>query len=251
MMPIIYAFIFIMGLCVGSFLNVLIYRIPAGEEFVKTPSHCLSCGHRLAWFENIPLVSYILQGGRCRSCGVKLSVQYTIIEAVNGLAWLFTALLYHGQPFTCALYCLAASALLALSVIDWRTFTIPNGFQIFLLALGAVNLLADLAHWRTYVAGALIVSLFFLLLYIVTGGRGIGMGDIKLIAAAGLLLGWQKILLATCVGSLLGSVIHIIRMKRSGEGAKLAFGPYLSCGIWIAMVFGEKILRSYLSIYGL
>jgi leader peptidase (prepilin peptidase)/N-methyltransferase len=250
-MPIIYAFIFIIGLCVGSFLNVLIYRIPAGEEFIKTPSHCLSCGHRLAWYENIPLVSYILQGGKCRSCGTKLSVQYPIIEAVNGLVWLFTALLYHGQPLVCALYCLAASALLALSVIDWRTYTIPNGFQVFLIALGGVRLLSDLAHWKTYAAGFLCVSLFFLLLHLATGGRGLGMGDVKLMAAAGLLLGWQKILLAMGVGSILGSVIHIIRMKKCGEGAKLAFGPYLSAGIWLAMMLGDQIIRSYLSLYGL
>ena len=250
-MPILYAFICITGLCVGSFLNVLIYRIPLGEEFIKTPSHCLTCGHQLQWYENIPLVSYLLQGGKCRSCGSKLSLQYPVIEAVNGLVWLFTALLYSGEPLKMCLFCLAGSALLALSVIDWRTLTIPNGFPLFLAVLGAIQLVSDRTHWKSYLIGAFSVSLFFLLLYGLTRGRGIGMGDIKLIAGAGLLLGWQKILLATVIGSLLGTIIHLARMKLRGAEAKLAFGPYLSAGIWIAMLFGDKILRAYLSLFGL
>lgn len=246
----------LLGLAVGSFCNVLIYRIPKGEEFVKTPSHCMSCGHTLKWYENIPLLSWFLQGGKCRSCKVKLSAQYPIVEALNGLMWLATGLivrsglLAQSDWLTVALYCVLFSMLLVLTVIDWRTFTIPNGINLVIFLLGVIRLVTDLDHWLTYLIGMLAVALVFLLMNIATGGRGLGMGDVKLVAAAGLLLGWQKMLLAVSVGSLSGAIIHMIRM-RGGEGRKLAFGPYLAAGIWLAALVGEPLINAYLGLFGL
>lgn len=246
----IYVMITLVGLCVGSFLNVLIYRIPKGEEFVKTPSHCMSCGRNLKWYENIPVFSWLIQGGKCRGCGVKLSKQYPIVEALNGVMWLLTAIIYKGDWLTVALYCGLFSMLLTLSVIDWRTFTIPNGINLVIFILGLVRLVTDLDHWLLYLIGMLSVSLVFLLLYFLTGGNGLGMGDIKLVGAAGLLLGWQNMLLAVLVGSVSGAVIHSIRM-RGGEGHKLAFGPYLAAGIWLAALAGGPIISAYLGLFGL
>ncbi len=246
----IYVIITLVGLCVGSFLNVLIYRIPKGEEFVKTPSHCMSCGRNLKWYENIPVFSWLIQGGKCRGCGVKLSKQYPIVEALNGAMWLLTAVIYKGDWLTVALYCGLFSMLLTLSVIDWRTFTIPNGINLTIFILGLVRLVTDLDHWLLYLIGMLSVSLVFLLLYFLTGGNGLGMGDIKLVGAAGLLLGWQNMLLAVLVGSVSGAVIHSIRM-RGGEGHKLAFGPYLAAGIWLAALAGGPIISAYLGLFGL
>lgn len=246
----------LLGLAVGSFCNVLIYRIPKGEEFVKTPSHCMSCGHTLKWYENIPLLSWFLQGGKCRSCKVKLSAQYPIVEALNGLMWLVTGLivrsglLAQSDWLTVALYCVLFSMLLVLTVIDWRTFTIPNGINLVIFLLGVIRLVTDLDHWLTYLIGMLAVALVFLLMNIATGGRGLGMGDVKLVAAAGLLLGWQKMILAVLVGSLSGAIIHMIRM-RGGEGRKLAFGPYLAAGIWLAALVGEPLINAYLGLFGL
>lgn len=246
----------LLGLAVGSFCNVLIYRIPKGEEFVKTPSHCMSCGHTLKWYENIPLLSWFLQGGKCRSCKVKLSAQYPIVEALNGLMWLATGLivrsglLAQSDWLTVALYCVLFSMLLVLTVIDWRTFTIPNGINLVIFLLGVIRLVTDLDHWLIYLIGMLAVALVFLLMNIATGGRGLGMGDVKLVAAAGLLLGWQKMLLAVLVGSLSGAIIHMIRM-RGGEGRKLAFGPYLAAGIWLAALVGEPLINAYLGLFGL
>ena len=132
--------LFLLGLCVGSFCNVLIYRIPKGEEFVKTSSHCMSCGHNLKWYENIPVLSWLLQGGKCRACGVKLSAQYPIVELLNGAMWLLTGILFPGDWLTVALYCVLASMLLVLSVIDWRIFIIPNGMKVKLgLKLDKLN----------------------------------------------------------------------------------------------------------------
>ena len=246
----IFTMLALFGLCVGSFLNVLIYRIPKGEEFVRTPSHCMKCGHSLKWYENIPLVSWLIQGGKCRACGVKLSAQYPIVEALNGAMWLLTGIIFRGDWITVVLYCGLFSMLLTLSIIDWRTFTIPNGINLAIFVLGIIRLVTDLKNWPLYVAGMLSVSLVFLLLYVLTRGNGLGMGDIKLVGAAGLLLGWQNMLLAVLVGSLSGAVIHSIRM-RHGQGNKLAFGPYLAAGMWLAALAGGPIISAYLGLFGL
>lgn len=243
-------FLTLVGLCVGSFCNVLILRIPRGEEFVKTPSHCFSCGHPLSWYENIPLVSWLVQGGKCRHCAAPISRQYPIVEGLNGLMWLLTGFLFRDDPLRIALYCALYSVLMVIAVIDWRTFHIPNGLNLAVLMLGIVQFAADLPHWKSYLIGAVSVSGLFLLLHILTGGAGLGMGDVKLMFGAGLLLGGGRTLLAMLVGSLSGSIIHSIRMKR-GAGRKLAFGPYLAAGIWISALFGERFIDFYLGLFGL
>lgn len=240
----------VLGVCVGSFLNVLIYRIPKGEEFVKTPSHCMNCGHTLSWYENIPIFSWLLQRGKCRSCGVKLSAQYPVVEALNGAMWLLTGVLYRGDWVTVGLYCLLFSMLLVLTVIDWRTFTIPNGINLVIFLLGVVRLVTDPDHWSSYLIGLVSVSLVFLLMHLLTHGNGLGMGDVKLVAGAGLLLGWSSMLLATVIGSLSGAIIHSVRMRR-GADRKLAFGPYLAAGIWIAALGGQQIVDAYFGLFGL
>ena len=240
----------LVGLCVGSFCNVLILRIPRGEEFVKTPSHCFSCGHNLSWYENIPLVSWLIQGGKCRHCAAPISRQYPIVEGLNGLMWLLTGLLYRDEPVELMLYCALYPVLMVIAVIDWRTFLIPNGLNLAVCLLGVTALLTDLPHWMSHLIGAVSVSGLFLLLHILTGGAGLGMGDVKLMFGAGLLLGGGRTLLAMLIGSLSGSVIHSIRMKR-GAGRKLAFGPYLAAGIWGSALFGERFIDFYLGLFGL
>ena len=246
----LFIFLFLLGLCVGSFLNVLIYRIPKEEEFVRTPSHCMTCGHELKWYELLPVFSWLAQGGKCRACGVKLSPQYPIVEALNGTMWLLTAIMYQGDWLTVGLYCALFSLLLVVTVIDWRTFTIPNGLNLAILVLGVIRLVTDLSQWPLYVIGMLSVSLVFLALHILTGGNGLGMGDVKLVGAAGLLLGWPRMILAVLIGSVAGAIIHSVRMKR-GAGRKLAFGPYLAAGIWISALVGNQLITAYLSLYGL
>lgn len=144
------------------------------------------------------------------------------------------------------LYCLLFPALLILSVIDFRTYEIPSGINLYILALGVIRLCTDLSNWTQYVAGFGAVSLFLAILYYATKGRAIGGGDVKLMAACGLLIGWKLIIMAFLVGCILGAVIHVIRMKISGVDHVLAMGPYLSAGVVIAVLWGERILQWYL-----
>lgn len=144
------------------------------------------------------------------------------------------------------LYCLLFPALLILSVIDFRIYEIPSGINLYILALGVIRLCTDLSNWTQYVVGFGAVSLFLAILYYATKGRAIGGGDVKLMAACGLLIGWKLIIMAFLVGCILGAVIHVIRMKISGVDHVLAMGPYLSAGVVIAVLWGERILQWYL-----
>ena len=247
---ILYIMIFLLGISIGSFLNVCIYRIPEKEDIVLERSHCMSCGNVLKWYELIPLFSFIVQGGKCRNCKAKLSVQYPLIELINGLiyVWIF---MVNGVNLESILFCLCASVLIVISMIDWRTYEIPFGCNVIIGILGIVRVILNLAHWYDYVIGFFAVSGLFLIIYWITRGRGIGGGDIKLMAAAGLLLGWKNILLALMIGSIAGSVIHLTLMKIKGKDRVLAFGPYLAFGIFVAMLYGNEIITWYLGMFNL
>lgn len=241
---ILYLITFLFGIVIGSFLNVCIYRIPKKEDIVRTRSHCMSCGYQLKWYDMFPVISYVALGGKCRKCKTKLSVQYPLIEALNGVAYVLV-LLVKGVSVESLLYCLLFSALLVLSIIDFRTYEIPLGINLFILALGLVRLIADFTNWTEYLIGLVAVSAVLAILYYATKGRAIGGGDVKLMAACGLLLGWKLIILAFLLGCVLGSVIHVIRMKVSGESRVLAMGPYLSMGVFIAAMWGDQMLQWY------
>ncbi len=246
----LYIIIFLYGVVIGSFLNVCIYRIPKQENIVKIRSHCMNCGYQLKWYDLVPLFSYLCLRGRCRCCKQKISVQYPLIELLNGALYCIVFAVY-GISVEALLYALLASALITLSVIDFRTYEIPVGINIFILALGLIRIATDFTHWSDYAVGFLVVSGFLYLVHLVTRGRGIGGGDIKLMAVSGLLLGWKQILLAFVMGCIIGSVIHIARMKISGQGHMLAFGPYLSIGILISALAGDQMIAWYLSYIGL
>lgn len=236
------------GIIIGSFLNVCIYRLPKKENIVTTRSHCMHCGYQLRWYDLIPLFSWLALGGKCRSCKTNISVQYPVIEALNGVLYLII-FWRCGVCVETLLYCLMASALLALSVIDFRTFEIPVGFNIFIAGLGLVRVLTDLSNWKEYAVGVFVISVPLYMIYIITKGRGIGGGDIKLMAASWLLLGWQCNILAFIMGCIIGSAVHLLRMRLTKANHVLAMGPYLSIGIYICALWGTQMLEWYLSLY--
>lgn len=249
MLLFLYIIIFLYGLLIGSFLNVCIYRIPRNENIVTTRSHCMHCGTQIKWYDLVPFFSFIILGGKCRKCKTRLSLQYPLVELFNALLYC-SIFLVNGFNFVSVIYCLMTSALLVLSIIDFRTYEIPFGINVFIGILGLIRMGLDWTDWVNYVLGFCTVSLFLLLLYFLTKGRGIGGGDIKLMAAAGLVLGWKLILLAFILGCLLGSVLHVIRMKVSKADRVLAFGPYLAMGIFVSMLYGEVFINWYLHICG-
>lgn len=243
--------LFLFGITVGSFLNVCIYRIPLKEDIAVERSHCMHCGHVLQWYELIPLFSFLIQGGKCRSCKKKISMQYPIVEATNALLWILIVIC-NGLQWNTILYCLAASCLLVISVIDARTKEIPFGCNVFIFALGVVQLALDYTHWYEYVIGFFAVSTLFYILLLATKGRGMGGGDVKLMAAAGILLGWKEILIAMTIGCVLGPLVHCTKMLiTKNKDRELAFGPYLAVGIYLMFLFGDELVSLYLRYMGL
>ena len=229
----LYIVIFLYGIVIGSFLNVLIFRIPKKENIVQS-SHCMNCGRKLGWRDMVPVFSYIILRGRCRQCGARISIQYPLIEALNGV-----------------LYCLMTSALIVIAVIDERTYQIPVSQNLFLGLLGILMTVYDFRHILSHIIGAVVVSLFLYGLYYFSSGKAIGGGDIKLMAYAGLLLGAKNIIFAFILACILGSVIHTIRMKVSKRNNLLALGPYLSAGIFIAALWGSRFWTWYLGMMGI
>ena len=243
----LYITIGLFGITIGSFLNVCIYRIPKKENIATSRSHCMECNTQLKWYDLVPLFSWLFLRGKCRYCKTKISIQYPLVELAHGIGyvWIFWV---NGINFISILYCLCMSALLALSVIDLRTFEIPVGFNIFILVLGIVRAIYDYEQIVTYLIGMVCVSGFLFILFLLTRGRGIGGGDIKLMAAAGLLIGWQNIIIALFVGCILGSIIHISLMIILRKERMLAFGPYLSLGIFLAMLYGKPLFDWYIGL---
>lgn len=243
----LYIIIFIYGIVIGSFLNVCIYRIPNKESVVMVNSHCMSCGHKLAWYDLFPLFSYLFLKGRCRYCGSKLSYQYPLVELLNGILYL-VVFGVNGMNVESVLYALLVSALLTLSVIDYRTLEIPVSINAVILGIGILHIIFDLENWIHYLIGFFSASLFLFLCLIITRGKGIGGGDIKLMAVAGLCLGWQNIMLALAAGCIIGSVIQCIIIAVTKNKTKFAMGPYLSVGIFVAMLWGDRFIDWYISL---
>lgn len=253
----IYIIIFLYGIVVGSFLNVCIYRIPKKENIAIIRSHCMTCNYQLQWYDNIPLFSWIILGGKCRKCKAPISPQYPIVEASNGVLWLLifmaNGVVTPAGAFNVdsLLYCLLGSALLVLSVIDFRTYEIPIGINIFILALGLIMSAYHYNDWLNHVIGFFAVSIPLYIIILATKGRGIGGGDMKLMAVAGLMIGWKLIILAFALGCIIGAPIHILRMKIAKADRVLAMGPYLSIGIMIAALWGNDLIGLYLKLAGL
>ena len=249
---ILYVIIFLYGIVIGSFSNVLICRLPLKENIATHRSHCMTCGSQIQWYDLIPLVSYIILRGRCRHCGAGISAQYPLVEAANGFGYVFI-FANLGLTWTSILTCLLFTILLAIAVIDWRTYEIPFGLNVTIGVLGLIKTIIDypMGLWE-HIIGFFAVSIFMLIcLYagrLIIGADCFGGGDIKLMAAAGLFLGWKCIILAFLAGCILGAVIHSVRMRMSRDNHMLAFGPYLAAGIMIAALWGNTFIQWYINL---
>lgn len=193
-------------------------------------------------------IGVLLNTGICRILQEKMkTICYLSVMVLNGILYVLVFSIYQ-WTYLSVIYCLSVSALIVLSVVDYKIYEIPRNLNLLLGFLGVVRLVMDISNIWTYLLGFGSVSFLLLLIYYFTKGKGIGGGDIKLMAAAGLLIGFPKIVLAFILGCILGSILHILRMKIRNEGSILAFGPYLSAGIVIAMLYGEQLIRWYLNL---
>lgn len=241
----LYTIVFMYGICIGSFTNVLIYRIPLNENIATESSHCMSCGKKIKWYDLVPLISYIILRGRCRHCKAKISVQYPLVELISGIGYVLV-FATNGFNLISAVFCLVFSCLVVITVIDWKTYEIYDCMINALLVLGIIRAAMDYHNIINYVIGFFAVSGFLFLIYYISKERAMGFGDVKLMAVAGLILGWKEIVLAFVLGAIIGSVIHIVLMLVLKKEHVLALGPYLSAGIYVTMLFGNDILSWYL-----
>lgn len=248
---ILYILIFVYGITIGSFLNVLIYRIPKKENFTTERSHCTSCGEQIKWYDLIPVFSYILLRGRCRNCKAHISIQYPLIELLNGIVYVLVFWV-SGFNFDSFLICVLSSVFIVISVIDFKTYEIPVGLNIAIGILAVIRVAMDLDNIVNHLIGAVAVSGFMLIcLFIsraIAGVDAFGGGDIKLMVAVGLFAGWKEVILGFLFGCLCGAVIHSIRMKATGADRVLAFGPYLCIGLFISILSGEHIINWYMGM---
>ncbi len=266
----------IIGLCIGSFLNVVIYRLPkimqrdwelqcAELRNEKPPeqeplslarprSRCPACAHPITALQNIPLVSYVALGGKCAACGARISPRYPLIEALSGLAGAYAA--WH---FGFGLAAFAAMAFLwcmiALTFIDFDTQLLPDSITLPLVWAGLMlNLGGTFADLSSAVIGAAAGYLSLWSVYwgfrIATGKEGMGFGDFKLLAAIGAWLGWQMLPLVVLASSLVGAVAGIALMlfARHGRNVPIPFGPYLAVAGVVALFWGEPLTRAYLNL---
>ena len=271
------ALLTILGLLVGSFLNVVIYRLPImlerswqqeyrdyfGESSADTTpatrfnlmiprSACPHCGHPISALENIPLVSWLWLRGRCRACQAPISARYPLVELLTGLATACVAWHFNpGWPLYGALG--LTWTLIALTFIDLDKMLLPDQLTLPLLWAGLLlNLIGGLAPLQDAVIGAIAGYLILWSLYwtfkLLTGKEGMGYGDFKLLAALGAWLGWQSLPLILILSSMVGAVagISLMLLRRHQQGNPIPFGPYLAMAGWIALLWGDAITRWYL-----
>ena len=268
----------LLGLIVGSFLNVVIYRLPiiikrqwssecrewlnVDDETTNdsslpfnliTPrSKCTKCGHKITAIENIPIVSYLVLGGKCRECRTPISIQYPLVEALTAILSLLVAW-HFGYSWETAAALLFTWALIALSVIDLHTKLLPDSITLPFVWLGLMvnssHLFTDLSSsvWGA-VAGYLSLWSIYQLFKLLTGKEGMGYGDFKLLALLGAWLGWQVLPLIIILSSIIGASVGItlVLVKGRDKNVPIPFGPYLALGGWVGMLWGTQITQAYL-----
>jgi len=247
-------FALVTGMIVGSFLNVCICRMPKGESVVFPPSHCPRCDYRIRWYDNIPLVSYLVLRGKCRGCGMHISIQYPLVELLNGLLSLALFLRF-GPTLPFLVLFLFCSALVVITFIDLEHQIIPDEISLSGIVIGFIFSFFLQGHsWLNSLLGILLGGGSLLLVAYgyqwLTGKEGMGGGDIKLLAMMGAFLGWKSILFIIFASSLVGSLIGITIMLVQKKDSKLAipFGPYLAFGAVLFIFFGRQIIHWYLNM---
>ncbi len=270
-----YLIIFFYGICIGSFLNVVIFRLPKNESLVKRSSHCMTCGTKIRARDNIPVLSWMLLKGKCRSCGEPISKRYPIVESLNCVIYLITVTVLDFN-LQSILYCFFFSALICIAFIDWDTMEMDLRLLLFIAVLAVPDLalsvtalvkpelFQNLPHFVTdqslslssHLIGLVCIALPFFLIGEISVPiiekkfgerfRAIELGDTVLMACGGLLIGWKAVLVSAFFGIIIAGVCGMILKKRGGE-SKFAFGPYLAMGLFLGTLFGNQVFDWYIA----
>jgi len=234
--------VFLLGLFFGSFANVCIYRMPKELSVVKPRSHCTNCNKLISWYDNIPVLSYLFLNGKCRGCGSRISMIYPVIEIICALLFLLMYMLF-GFSYMLAVFCIFIFALLVITVIDLQHQIIPDEMSLLLViagfsgsfvnyTLGSTVLERILNSFIGFIAGGGSLYIIAVLGKWILKQEAMGGGDIKLMAGVGTFIGWEKVLFAIFIASVLGSIVGItlILLKKIMRKDAIAFGPYLAAG---------------------
>jgi len=246
----------LLGLCVGSFISAFSYRWPKKIDFLWGRSFCPKCKAKISWYDNIPLFSYLVLRGKCRSCHKPISLRYPLLELTGALAFVGLGFAlknpsvwsYYLGVFLLPVFVALLSTLIAIFVIDLETQLIPDGLVFLLLGLVLLALFVfGKAPAFPLLAAGFGASFFLLLLAFVTRGRGMGLGDVKLALPLGAILGWPQVGVWLFLSFLTGGVFAILLLvaKKASFGKRIAFGPFLVLGFIITLFWGEKILKLF------
>jgi len=255
-----YLVLFLLGTAVGSFLNVVIYRLRTGQSAVKGRSCCDHCGKKIDWFDNIPLLSYIILKGKCRKCKKKIPLEYFWLELLTGaeFVWVYWLLKVNFEFFgsiegfyslgLLVYWLILFAGSLTIAVFDIKYLLIPD--EVLVLMVGAAGLRLILTQQWMYLVFGILSSLLPLSLWLLTKGKGMGLGDVKLGFLMGLVLGFPQILVAYFVAFLTGAVTGVILIltKQSNLKAKIAFGPFLLLGMLVAKLWGMNLWTWYINL---
>jgi len=238
------------GLCIGSFLNVVIYRVPIGQSIVTPPSRCRKCGYQLQWYDNIPVLSWLFLRGRCRKCGVGVSMQYPIVELITGALFVLVIWMTPPGPLL-ATRLILVCILIALFGIDLEHQILPNVITLPGIAIGVLLSLIAPPGWKDALVGVLLGGG---VLYAIAGAyylwrreEGMGMGDVKMLAMIGAFLGWKAVLVTLVLSSFAGAIIGVALMAAQRGTMKFAlpFGTFLAIGAIVAMFVGKPLVAWY------
>ena len=246
--------VFVFGTLIGSFLTVCIYRMPREQSIVTPRSACPKCGRHIGWYDNVPLLSFILLGGRCRNCQASIPFRYPVVELVNGVG--YVAILWRfGWGWPALVYGVFFSALLVISWIDWDFLTISDAITLPGIILGVLcsSWILPVGFFDSLigviVGGGVLLAMAWISPFLF-GKEGLGGGDIKLLAMVGAFLGWQLALVTLMIASILGALVGVGLMAMSAlkRGQYMPFGPFLALGAGISLLFGPEILGWYLGV---
>jgi len=251
------ALIFVLGTAVGSFLNVLVWRSGRRKKWILERSVCDHCGRRLEWWENIPIISFLFLRGRCRTCRSPIPWEYPIVELVTGIIFFlinfqfpisnfqFPDLILHLTLYTMAVF------LIAIFLFDLHYQIIPDWAVAILIGLSGITQLINFQFFQ-YVLIGFAAAAFFLLLHLITRGRGMGLGDVKFAFFMGFFLGFPKIIFAFYLAFLTGAMTGVILIlnKRKKFGQRISFGPFLVLATFITWFWGEQLVRCIKTIMG-